>query len=66
MGWALGKKRLEEFKIHASETAWVGTRFDHVLTNDGSIDDLFHKIKNLVGDRPDAIDPHLFESLQRN
>jgi hypothetical protein len=66
MGWALGKKRLEEFKIHASETAWVGTKFDHVLTNDGTIDDLFHKIKNLVGDRPAAISPLLFEALLSN
>jgi hypothetical protein len=38
-------------KIHASETAWVGTEFDAVLDNNGSIDDLYEEIKNLVLDR---------------
>jgi hypothetical protein len=38
-------------KIHASETAWVGTAFDAVLDNNGSIDDLYEEIKNLVLDR---------------
>jgi hypothetical protein len=66
MLFATSRSRLERAGIHASETAWVGTRFDHVLDNNGSIDDLFQKVKNLVGDRPDAIDPHLFEALQSN
>jgi hypothetical protein len=52
--------------IHASETAWVGTRFNRTFDNNGTIDDLFQKVKSLVGDRPDAIDPHLFEVLQSN
>ena len=39
--WAISKDKLEKLKIHASETAWVGTKFDHVLTNDDSIDDLY-------------------------
>ena len=38
-------------KIHASETAWVGTEFDAVLDNNGSIDDLYEEIKNLVLNR---------------
>jgi hypothetical protein len=66
MLFATSRSRLERAGIHASETAWVGTRFDHVLDNNGSIDDLFQKVKNLVGDRPDAIDPRLFEALQSN
>ena len=37
--------------IHASETAWVGTKFDDVLDNDGTIDDLFAQVTNLVVDR---------------
>jgi hypothetical protein len=54
MGWALGRKKLEDLKIHASETAWVGTSFDAVLDNNGSIDDLFAQVKDLVPNHPDA------------
>ena len=52
--WATSKSRLEKAGIHASETAWVGTHFDAVLDNNGSIDDLFARVKGLVQDHPDA------------
>ena len=45
---------LEKEKIHASEWAWIGSNFDYTLDNNGSIDDLYKQIKNLVTDRPDA------------
>jgi hypothetical protein len=48
--WSTNKTRLEKYGIHASETAWVGTKFDYVLDNDGSIDDLFAQVKGLVQD----------------
>jgi hypothetical protein len=51
MSWATSRSRLERLNIHASETAWVGTKFDYILSNDGSIDDLFKQVKNLVQDR---------------
>jgi len=35
-------------KIHASETSWVGTEFDHTLDNNGSIDELYQQVKTLV------------------
>jgi hypothetical protein len=35
-------------KIHHSEWAWVGTDFDHVIDNNGSIEDLYAQIKNQV------------------
>jgi hypothetical protein len=38
----------EEFKIHASEWAWLGTNFDHVLDNNSSIDSLYQQVKNLL------------------
>ncbi len=50
MTWAISKDKIAKLGIHASETAWVGTEFDAVLENDGSIDDLFAKIKDLVQD----------------
>ena len=46
--WALSKTILRRANIHSSETAWVGTEFDNVLDNNGTIDDLFQQIKNLV------------------
>jgi hypothetical protein len=37
-------------QIHASEWAWVGTSFDHEVTNDGTIDDLYKKIELIIRD----------------
>ena len=34
--------------IHASEWAWVGTKFDHTIHNDMNIDDLYSEVKSLV------------------
>ena len=52
--WALSQRKLEKLGIHASETAWVGTEFDAVLDNNGTLDDLYQQVKNLVQDRPVA------------
>jgi len=53
--YMIAKTRIQKLGIHASETAWVGTKFDHVLDNNSSIDDLFLQIKGLVPNLPDAI-----------
>ena len=45
---------MEKRGIHASETAWLGTKFDHILDNNGSIDELYNQIKNLVSNPLDA------------
>lgn len=45
-------QELKMKKIHASETAWVGRDIDIEVDNNGSIDDLFEQIKNLVEDHP--------------
>lgn len=54
MSWLISKTRMEQLNIHASETAWIGTEFDSVLDNNGSLDSLYLQIKNLVQDLPDA------------
>jgi hypothetical protein len=41
-------KWLKEEKIHASETAWVGTDFDYVLDNNKSLDDLFKQVEEIT------------------
>lgn len=38
-------------KIHASETAWVGTDFDSIIDNNGSIDDLYQQAKLIVSNK---------------
>ena len=46
--WALSGRKLEQLGIHASETAWVGTKFDAVLDNNGTLEDLYQQVKQLV------------------
>jgi hypothetical protein len=46
--WALSGRRLEQLAVHDSETAWVGTQFDMVLDNNGTLDDLYQQVKQLV------------------
>jgi hypothetical protein len=60
MSWALSKQKIEKLKVHASETAWVGQKFDVVLNNSGSIEELYQQIESniinsQVQDRLDAI-----------
>ena len=54
LGWALAKDRMESHGIHASETAWVGTDFDAVIDNNGTMDELFRQISDLVRDHQAA------------
>jgi hypothetical protein len=63
MSWSISKMRMEQRKIHASETAWIGKGIDLEIDNNGSIDQLFAQIKNLVVDRPDATELPLSEEL---
>ena len=58
MSWAISTHKIEELGIHASETAWVGTNFDAVIDNDGSIQDLYDQLQIVINgqgsDLPDA------------
>jgi len=47
-GSNIALNELKRLKIHASETAWVGTNFDHIVENDGSIDDLYKQIQLVI------------------
>jgi len=64
--WSTSKVILERAGIHASETAWVGTKFDFVLDNNTSIDDLCAQVKNLVSDPLDASERPLYEEHAGN
>jgi len=48
INWALASNRMRQLGIHASETAWVGTNFDHVLENNSSIDGLYAQVRSLI------------------
>jgi hypothetical protein len=52
MSWAISKQKIKSLNIHASETSWVGGDIDHTISNDGTIDNLFSQIKNLVINHP--------------
>jgi hypothetical protein len=52
--WALSGRRIEQLGIHASETAWIGTKFDAVLDNNGTLEDLYQQVKRLAQDPPAA------------
>jgi hypothetical protein len=55
MNWSMSKMRMEQRGIHASETAWIGKGIDLEVDNNGTIDELFNQIKDLVEDRLVAI-----------
>jgi hypothetical protein len=44
--WAIQDLKMR--KIHASETAWVGTQFDTVLDNNNTIDALYQEAARLL------------------
>lgn len=41
-------EKLKSLGVHASETAWVGTDFDYILDNNGTVDDLYNRIATIV------------------
>ena len=61
MSWSISKMRMEQRKIHASETAWIGKGIDLEIDNNGTIDDLFAQIKNLVSEPLDATETLPYE-----
>ena len=53
--YMLAKTRMQKLGIHASETAWVGTKFDAVMDNNASIDDLYAQVKLLINPEQDPL-----------
>ena len=57
LGSVVAANELKMKKIHASETSWVGTQFDAVIDNNGTIDELYNQAKKLLTEtRPDLED----------
>ena len=51
ISWATSRTILERLGIHASETAWVGTKFDAVLDNNKDLTHLYTQLTHLLEDR---------------
>ena len=54
VGWSIGKEILDRLRVHPSEYSWVGTKFDIVLDNNGTLDHLYQQVKNLATNLPAA------------
>ncbi len=54
MRWSIAKNNMDKLDIHASETAWVGTEFDATLDNNGTLDQLYQQVNDLLQDLRDA------------
>jgi len=50
LSWAVSRRQLELQGIHESETAWVGTEFDVIIDNNGTLEDLYQQVKRLAQD----------------
>jgi len=49
--WSWAQTQLSKFNIHASETAWAGTKFDYTLDNNqDGLDNLYRQVRDLVED----------------
>jgi len=48
VSWALSRAKLEKLKVHASESSWVGTKFDTIIDNNSNMDHLLNQINDLV------------------
>jgi len=47
-GDAFAAAKLKALGVHASETAWVGTKFDYMLDNNSTLDSLFNQVETVV------------------
>jgi len=68
-GLEMFQEKLKTLGIHASETAWVGTKFDYTLDNNETIDDLYNQIKSVINQalgRPASNELPLYEGLVDN
>jgi hypothetical protein len=50
VSWAISRAKLERLNVHASESSWVGTKFNAVVDNNSSMDHLLNQINDLVLD----------------
>jgi hypothetical protein len=42
------RRWLDKESVHASEYSWAGTEFDHIVSNDGTVDQLYQQLNDLL------------------
>jgi len=58
VGWSLGKNKLDQLKIHASEYSSVGLDYDYEIYNDSSIDDLHSQLEDVINEIVNPLEDH--------
>lgn len=48
LNWSLSKKKMATVQMHQSEWDWIGSEFDYVIENDGTINDLGNKVNEVL------------------
>ena len=48
MSYSISKSNLKRLGIHQSETDWIGSDFDYIVENNGTITDLGNKVNELL------------------
>jgi hypothetical protein len=46
--WSLGKMKLDKLKIHASEYSSIGLQYNHIIENNGTIDELHNSVYSII------------------
>jgi hypothetical protein len=54
--WAVSKQKLDKLGVHPSEYSWIGTDFDQILDNNGTLDHLYNQVMHLAPVRQHATD----------
>jgi len=47
-GSNIGLNSMKQKKIHASEWSWIGSKFDFIIDNNNTIDDLYQQSAQLL------------------
>lgn len=48
LGSEIDAERLKDYNVHVSETAWIGTDFDYVIQNNGTVDQLYTSVNAIL------------------
>lgn len=48
--WLEHKRQFDSYNVHPSEYSWVGTEFDYIIENNGTLDDLKNKVLKMMSD----------------
>jgi len=46
--WSLSKMKLDKLKIHASEYSSIGLQYNHIIENNGTIDELHNSVYSII------------------